>query len=85
MTKYFLIKTSRLILITNFLKKMEKKISKKIESELLKIAMENSVEIEERGDLKRHYSDSEDFIEVPVWGIEEMLKQAYELGRKAGK
>ncbi len=52
---------------------------------LLKIAMENSVEIEERGDLKRHYSDSEDFIEVPVWGIEEMLKQAYELGRKAGK
>lgn len=64
---------------------MEKKISKKIESELLKIAMENSVEIEERGDLKRHYSDSENFIEVPVWGIEEMLKQAYELGRKAGK
>lgn len=64
---------------------MEKKISKKIESELLKIAMENSVEIEERGDLKRHYSDSEDLIEVPVWGIEEMLKQAYELGRKAGK
>jgi len=64
---------------------MEKKISKKIADELLKIAMENSVEIEERGDLKRHYIDSEDFIEVPVWGIEEMLKQAYELGRKAGK
>lgn len=60
-------------------------MTKKIENELLKIAKENSVVIDERGDLKRRYIDSEDFIEVPVWGIEEMLKQAYELGKKAAK
>lgn len=65
--------------------KMEKKISKVTEKKLLEIAKENSVEIENRGDLKRRYSDSEDFIEVPVWGIEEMLKAAYELGMKTAK
>lgn len=60
-------------------------MTKKIESKLLNIAKENSVAIEERGDLKRRYNDSEDFIEVPVWGIEEMLKAAYELGMKAAR
>ncbi len=60
-------------------------MTKKIESKLLNIAKENSVAIEERGDLKRRYSDSEDFIEVPVWGIEDMLKAAYELGMKAAR
>ena len=53
---------------------MEKKISKATENKLLEIAKENSVD-----------SDSEDFIEVPVWGIEEMLKAAYELGMKTAK
>lgn len=60
-------------------------MTKKIEKQLLNIAKENSVTIEERGDLKRRWNDSEDFIEVPVWGIEEMLKQAYELGMKAAR
>lgn len=60
-------------------------MTKKIEKQLLNIAKENSVVIEERGDLARRWNDSEDFIEVSVWGIEAMLKQAYELGRKAAK
>lgn len=64
---------------------MKKQISKATEKKLLEIAKANSVEIENRGDLKRRYSDSEDFVEVSVWGIEEMLKAAYELGMAAVK
>ena len=64
---------------------MVTKISKATERKLLEIAKQNSVAIENRGDLKRRYSDSEDFIEIPVWSIEEMLKAAYELGVKTAK
>lgn len=64
---------------------MKKSISKATEKKLLEIAKANSAEIEIRGDLERRYSDSEDFVEVSVWGIEEMLKAAYELGRAAAK
>ena len=53
--------------------------------QLLNIAKEASCEIESRGDLERRYSDSEDFIEVAVWSIEEMLEKAYELGKKNAK
>lgn len=60
-------------------------MNKKTEKQLLNIAKANSAAIDERGDLVRRWSDSEDFVEVPVWGIEEMLKQAYELGLKAAK
>ncbi len=62
---------------------MAKTISKATEKKLLEIAKKNSVAVENRGDLKSRHSDSEDFIEVSVWGIEEMLKAAYELGRAA--
>lgn len=64
---------------------MKKQISKATEKKLLEIAKANSVEIENRGDLERRYSDSEDFVEVSVWGIEGMLKAAYELGMAAAK
>ena len=60
-------------------------INKATEKELLKIAKMYSSEIKARGDLKRRFNDGEDFIEVPVWGLEQMLQQAYALGIKAGK
>lgn len=64
---------------------MKKQISKATEKKLLEIAKANSAEIKNRGNLEPRYSDSEDFVEVSVWGIEEMLKAAYELGMAAAK
>lgn len=58
-------------------------ITKTTEKELLKIAKTYSAEVEARGDLKRRYSDSEDFVAIPVWGLEQMLQQAYKLGKEA--
>lgn len=56
-------------------------MTKKEIAALLNIARECSAAIESRGDLAERGCDSEDFIEVPVWGIEEMLRRAYELGK----
>lgn len=56
-------------------------LTKKELTALLNIARECSAEVERRGDLAERGCDSEDFIEVPVWGIEEMLRRAYELGK----
>ncbi len=61
---------------------MEKKISKATEKKLLEIAKEYSIAIKERGDLKVRNNDSDDFIDVSVWGLEQMLQQAYKLGRE---
>ncbi len=58
-------------------------INKTTEKELLKIAKRYSAEVEARGDLKRRYSDSEDFIDISVWGLEQMLQQAFKLGKEA--
>lgn len=51
-----------------------------IDYELFKIAKSNSMGIRERGDLKTRNNDSEDFIEMPVWSIKQMLREAYKLG-----
>lgn len=56
-------------------------LTKKELASLLTIAKECSVAVDNRGDLAERGCDSEDFIEVPVWGIEEMLRRAYELGK----
>lgn len=64
---------------------MDKTISKATEKKLLEIAKRNSVSVEERGDLEKRWLGSEDFIEVPVWGIKAMLKEAYQLGAKVAK
>ena len=53
--------------------------------QLIKIAQENIPELENRKDLKQHYSDSEDFFETSVWSLEAALIAAYELGKKATK
>ena len=47
------------------------------------IAAKHLIAVEERGGLETRHSDSEDFIEVSVWGVEAALKEAYEAGRKA--
>jgi len=60
-------------------------MTKAIKKQLLEIAKKATSAIEMRGDLERHYSDGEDFQEIAVWSIEEMLEKAYELGRKAGQ
>ena len=56
-------------------------LTKKELAALLNIARECSAEVKCRGDLAERGCDSEDFIEVSVWGIEEMLRRAYELGK----
>lgn len=58
-------------------------INKTTEKELLKIAKRFSPEVEARGDLKARNNDSEDFLDISVWGLEQMLQQAYKLGREA--
>jgi len=57
-------------------------ITKTTEKELLKIAKIYSATIRERGDLEERNSDSEDFIDISVWGLKKMLEQAYALGAK---
>ena len=37
--------------------------------------------LEQRGGLDTRMNDTEDFPEVSVWGIREMLRKAYELGK----
>lgn len=56
-------------------------LTKKELAALLNIAKECSAAVDNRGDLAERGCDSEDFIEVSVWGIEEMLRRAYELGK----
>lgn len=48
---------------------------------LLEIAKRLMVAVDSRGDLEARDNDSEDFIEVPVWGIQKAMEEAYLLGR----
>lgn len=54
-----------------------------IDKQLFEIAAKHLITVQERGDLEAHHCDSEDFIEVSVWGLEAALKDAYEAGRKS--
>ena len=54
-----------------------------IDKQLYDIAAKHMVIVQERGDLETRHCDSEDFIEVSVWGLEAALKDAYEAGRKS--
>ena len=53
------------------------------DKQLYDIAAKHMVAVQERGDLEARHCDSEDFIEIPVWGLEAALKDAYEAGRKS--
>lgn len=48
--------------------------------QLLNIAKELSYTIEMRGDLDSRMNDEEDFIDISVWALQEMLERAYQLG-----
>ena len=61
---------------------MEKrKLTKAQEAQLLEIAKRLMYEVDSRGDLEERGNDSDDFIEVPVWGIKKALEEAYLLGK----
>ena len=57
--------------------------NEKLYKELLKIANEE-LRIG-REDLENHNSDSEDFLEVSIWGLKAALVKAYELGKQEAK
>ena len=48
--------------------------------QLLNIAKELSYTVEMRGDLESRMNDEEDFIDISVWALQEMLERAYQLG-----
>ena len=58
------------------------KVSKR---KIYNIAKKHIYGLPERGDLKAHNSDREDFLDIAVWSIEEALIAAYEQGRKYGQ
>lgn len=51
--------------------------------ELVKIAQENIIGLENREDLEVH-NNAEDFFEASIWDIKAALVAAYELGKKKG-
>ncbi|WP_415274882.1 DUF6900 domain-containing protein [Clostridium perfringens] len=56
-----------------------------MKQELFEIAKRNIYGLEERGDLEQRFIDSEDFLDVAVWSIRKLLKEAYELGKQDSK
>jgi hypothetical protein len=60
---------------------MKKNITKEEEKALLEIAKRLMAAVDSRGNLEARDNDSEDFIEVPVWGIQKAMEEAYLLGR----
>ena len=58
-----------------------KKISRKTAKALEKIAMSASDSLEYRGGIDERNNDSEDFPEISIRALQEMLEQAYLLGR----
>lgn len=57
-------------------------MTKKELNQIVKIAQENIISMEDRADLEQHSNDEEDFFEVSVWGLKDALIAAYELGKK---
>lgn len=55
-------------------------LTKKQQEALLEIAKRLIASVDSRGDLEERGCDSEDFIEVPVWGIQKAMEEAYLLG-----
>lgn len=55
-------------------------LTKKQQEALLEIAKRLMASVDSRGDLVERGCDSEDFIEVPVWGIQKAMEEAYLLG-----
>lgn len=62
--------------------KKEKKRQAKIDALLLEIAKKHSMAIHDRGDLEKRNTDSEDFLDMSVWTLKDMLRDAYRAGTK---
>ena len=60
---------------------MKKNITAKEQKALLEIAKRLMASVDSRGDLEERGCDSEDFIEVPVWGIQKAMEEAYLMGK----
>lgn len=60
---------------------MKKNITAKEQKALLEIAKRLMASVDSRSDLEERGNDGEDFIEVPVWGIQKAMEEAYLLGR----
>ena len=60
---------------------MKKNITAQEQKALLEIAKRLMASVDSRGDLEERGCDSEDFIEVPVWGIQKAMEEAYLLGK----
>ena len=58
-------------------------MTKKELNEIVKIAREGFIGMENRTDLEQHFSDDEDFFEVSVWELKAALEKAYELGKQS--
>lgn len=65
----------------SFLAASQRREQKK-EATLLEIAKDHSLAINYRGDLEKRNTDSQDFIELSVWSLKAMLKEAYEAGQQ---
>lgn len=60
---------------------MKKNITAKEQKALLEIAKRPMASVDSRGDLEERGNDGEDFIEVPVWGIQKAMEEAYLRGK----
>lgn len=63
---------------------MKTNLTEKKLAELERIAMSADYCLEQRGGIDARNNDQEDFPEVSIWGIREMLEKAYKLGLEDG-
>ena len=56
-------------------------MTEKQTNELLRVARETILAMENRTDLERRFSDEEDFLDVAVWELKAALTAAFELGK----
>ena len=54
----------------------------KLEKELIRIAREKVVSMEDREDLECHKNGEEDFFEIAIFELKNVMLAAYELGKK---
>ena len=55
-------------------------MTEKQTDELLRVARETILAMENRTDLERRFSDEEDFLDIAVWELKAALTAAFELG-----
>lgn len=56
-------------------------MTEKQTNELLRVARETILAMENRTDLERRFSDEEDFLDVAVWELKAALTAAFKLGK----